>query len=384
MPIVIVGGGPAADGAAIAAREAGYPGGITVVSEEPVHPYQRPPLSKAFLSRKVDPSALSLRPREHYDQSGVTLRIGDPAVEVDADRRQVRLASGGVLPYDRLLLATGAAARRIPGVDSVTYLRGLSDAHELRSHLERADHVTIVGAGFIGAEVAATAAEMGRRVSVYEQLGQPLQRVLGEEVGAFVAGVHREHGVDLRLGVTDLPALPAGTLVAIGSEPRTELALGLGLEVDRGVLVDELGRTSIEGIYAAGDVARFWSPIWSAHIRVEHFQTAGRHGAAVGRAMAGLEQPFAEAPWFWSDQYDLAIQYVGAGLPWERTLVRGGLGRPPFTAVYLAGDTVVGAAGFGDNRTISALKRLIEAGVTLTDTDLEDTSVDLKRLVPRG
>jgi 3-phenylpropionate/trans-cinnamate dioxygenase ferredoxin reductase subunit len=239
----------------------------------------------------------------------------------------------------------------------------------------------IVGAGFIGCEVAAVGRTLGLQVTVYEALEHPLQRVLGPEVGRWLGDVHRRHGVDLRTGVRELPAFEGWVLAAVGTEPRVELAAAAGIACDAGVLVDELGRTDAEDVYAAGDCARFWSPLFDARIRVEHFQTATRHGTAVGRAMAGDEQPFTEAPWFWSDQYDLNLQYVGASLPWDRTVVRGRLGEPPFTVFYLDRGRLRAAAGVNDGRTISQTRRLMEAGVDVAADALADPATDLKRLV---
>jgi len=210
---------------------------------------------------------------------------------------------------------------------------------------------------------------------------RPLLRALGPELGAWLGEVHRARGVDLRTGVRQLPDLPPTALVAVGTEPNVELAAAAGIRCDRGILVDELGRTDAPGVYAAGDCARFWSPLFETRLRVEHYQTAHRHGMAAGRALAGEERPFAEAPWFWSDQYELNLQYVGAGLAWDHTILRGRLGEPPFTAFFMDGDRLVGALGVDDGRTIGHVRRLIEARAQVTADQLGDRSVDLKRLL---
>jgi 3-phenylpropionate/trans-cinnamate dioxygenase ferredoxin reductase component len=383
MTILIIGGGPAGDSAAVAARLSGYRSDIILISDEAEPPYERPPLSKRYLSGGISRETLGLRPPEHYQRYSIQLVRGQRVAEVDVDRHRVRLADGREHSYDKLLIATGSRSRRLNPADHHLYLRTVEDADRLREHLMSHENLMVVGAGFIGCEVAATAVEMGIKVTVYESLDQPLARVLGQETGEYLAKVHRAHGVDLRTRTTHLPTLSKGTLVAIGSEPQTELAEAMGLKVDRGILVDEYGLTSHPDIYAAGDVARFFSPLWGTHVRVEHFQTAARHGAAVGSSMAGSLQAFAEVPWFWSDQFDLKIQYVGAGLSWNRVVVRGTFGVPPFTVGYLNGDMLVGAVGIGDSRTISVLKRLVEARVELSAAALEDTNVDLKRLLAR-
>jgi NADPH-dependent 2,4-dienoyl-CoA reductase/sulfur reductase-like enzyme len=187
----------------------------------------------------------------------------------------------------------------------------------------------------------------------------------------------------MHLSVAELPRLAGPVLVAVGSEPRVELAQSAGLEVDRGVLVDEFGRTSAPGVYAAGDVTRFRSPVFGAHVRVEHFQTAWRQGAAVGRCMAGRMEPFAEAPWFWSDQYELNLQYVGAGLPWDRTVTRGTFGRPPFSVFYFDRGHLLAAAGINDHHTIARTKHLLESRIEITPEQAADTSLDLKRLAAK-
>jgi len=234
----------------------------------------------------------------------------------------------------------------------------------------------IVGAGFIGCEVAAVARQKGCEVRLFEALAQPLLRVLGAEGGGYLADVHRGHGVDLRL---DAQPPPDADLVAVGSMPRTELAERAGLEIDRGIVVDDQGRTSEPGIFAAGDATRFFHPLFETRIRVEHFQTSQRQGFAVGRAMAGQGQPFAEVPWFWSDQYDLNLQYAGAGLPWDETVVRGDLARAPFTVFYLSAGRMIAAAGVNDHHTVARARRLMEAHQEVTRQQLADPMFDLRR-----
>lgn len=310
------------------------------------------------------------------------MRLGEEVAELDAERHLARLSGGGSVEYGRLLLATGARARPLaghPGADLMT-LRDIEDADRLRAALAGDRPLQVVGAGFIGCEVAAAARRLDRAVTVYEAFPQPLLRVLGPELGAWLADVHRDHGVDLHLGVTELPDLTGPVLAAVGSRPNTELAERSGIACDAGVLVDGFGRTDAPGVYAAGDCARFWSPLFEAHVRVEHFQTALRHGEAVGRAMAGQGRPFAEAPWFWSDQYDVSLQYVGAGLPWDSLVVMGRLGTAPFTVCYMGGGRLLAAAAVNDHRRLARLRRLMELRVDVTADQLQDPAVDLKRL----
>lgn len=372
----MVGGGPAAHGAVTALRRAGFQDEVVVVGREQDPPYERPPLSKEYLLGKLERTRIRLPDLE------AELRLGQEVVELDLDRRCVRLADGERLDYGKLLVATGARPRPLTGQPraQLLYLRELPDADRLREALSRDEVLQIVGAGFIGCEVAAVARTLGRGVTVYEAFEQPLLRVVGPQLGAWLAEVHRRHGVDLRTGVRELPELNGTVLAAVGSQPNTELAEAAGIACEAGVLVDELGRTSAPEVYAAGDCARFWSPLFEARVRVEHFQTANHHGAAVGRVMAGDERPFSEVPWFWSDQYDLHIQYVGAGLPWDRTVVRGRLGEPPFTVFYLEGERLRAALGVNDARTVIQARRLLERRLEVGPDRLQDPSVDLKAL----
>jgi 3-phenylpropionate/trans-cinnamate dioxygenase ferredoxin reductase subunit len=361
----------------LALRQAGFDGEIVVVGGEPHPPYERPLLSKRYLLDEVARQRLFLSPLE------AGLRLGAEVAELEPDRHSVRLADGERLRYAALLLATGSRPRRLPGHEDRLHLRDLADADRLRALLDAGAPLEIVGAGFIGCEVAAAARTRGLHVTVHEALEQPLLRVLGPDLGSWLGAVHRARGVDLRTGVRGLPALGPAAVIGVGTEPNVELAAAAGLACERGILVDELGRTDAPDVFAAGDCARFWSPLFEARVRVEHYQTAHRHGAATGRAMAGAGQPFAEAPWFWSDQYDLNLQYVGAALPWGRSVVRGRLGEPPFTVFLLDEDRLVGALGVNDGRTVGQVRRLLEARVEVPAEQLADPAVDLKRLVSR-
>jgi 3-phenylpropionate/trans-cinnamate dioxygenase ferredoxin reductase subunit len=372
--VLVVGAGVAAHGAVAGLRQAGFAGEIVVVGREPHPPYERPYLSKRYLLHEVPRPQLFLPPLD------AVLRLGEEVVELEPDRHAVRLAGGERLQYGALLIATGARPRPLPGLEHGLYLRELDHADRLRAALDAGRPLEIVGAGFIGCEVAAVARLRGLPVTVFEALDHPLHRVLGPDLGAWLGDVHRARGVDLRTGVRDLPPLGPATLVGVGTEPNVELASAAGIRCDRGVVVDELGRTDAPHVYAAGDCARFWSPLFESHVRVEHYQTAHRHGTATGRAMTGEGAPFAEAPWFWSDQYELNLQYVGAGLPWDRSVTRGRLGRPPFTVFFLRGDRLVGALGVDDGRTIGHVRRLLEARAGVAADQLADPAVDLKRL----
>jgi len=322
---------------------------------------------------------LGLRPRQQYRELGVELLLGARVAEIDIERRDIVLESGRRASWDLLCIATGSSARRLAGFDDAIYLRELPDAEHLRTILERREPLRVVGAGFIGCEVAAAARGRGCDVTVFEALAQPMQRVLGAELGGYLAAVHRGHGVDLRLGEAPSPDLERPVVVGVGSAPRTELAVAAGIEVDEGILVDELGRTSVADVYAAGDATRFWSPLFEERIRVEHFQTAQRQGFAVGRVMAGMAAAFAEAPWFWSEQYDLNVQYAGTGLAWDETVTRGTFGKPPFSVFYLRRGSMIAVAGINDHHTVARARRVMEARAAVSRDHLADPAFDLRR-----
>jgi 3-phenylpropionate/trans-cinnamate dioxygenase ferredoxin reductase subunit len=353
-----------------------------LVGAEPVVPYERPHLSKGYLQGTVALDRLPLRPREQYRELQVDLILGETVVNLGLDPRTAVLDGGRAVAWDRLCIATGSDARLLPDVPGALYLRELPQADHLRGVIQPGEQLDIVGAGFIGCEVAAIAAQKGSAVQVYETLEQPLLRVLGADLGAFLGHVHREHGVALALGVESLSDLRGTVLAAVGSEPRVALAEAEGLDIDRGIVVDELGQTSAPDVFAAGDVTRFYSPLYETHIRVEHFQTAQRQGFAVGRAMAGASEPYSEVPWFWSDQYDLNLQYAGAGLPWDETVTRGEMGKPPFTVFYLRGGELAAAAGVNDHHTVARARHGMQARARITRAQLEDPSFDLRRALP--
>jgi 3-phenylpropionate/trans-cinnamate dioxygenase ferredoxin reductase subunit len=379
---LIVGGGPAGDAVWSGLRDGNFDGEIVLVGSEPALPYERPHLSKEYLMGKVSRDGLGLRPLQQYRELGITFMLGERVVDIGYDAHAAVLESGKTVAWDRLCIATGSVARRLPQFSKGLYLRELPDADVLRELIDRGSDLDVIGAGFIGCEVAAVAVQKGCRVRVHEALDQPLLRVLGPELGAYLAGVHRSHGVDMRLGVTTPPALDGPVLVAVGSVPRAELAERAGLAIDRGIEVDEYGRTSMPDVFAAGDATRFFNPLLGARIRVEHFQTAQRQGYMVGVAMAGnMKLPPDEVPWFWSDQYDLNLQYAGAGLPWDEIVVRGTFGEPPFAVFYLQAGTLVAAAGVNQHHSVARARRLMEARIQVARDQLADPTFDLRKLL---
>ncbi len=327
----------------------------------------------------VPPNRFHLRPFQQYRELGVELLLGERVIDIGFERHAVELASGKTVGWDSLCIATGSDARRLPGNEAALYLRELPDAEVLGSFLDSGGELNIIGAGFIGCEVASAAIQKGCRVRMSEALEQPMHRVLGPELGAYLAAEHRSRGVDLQLKVATLPEFEGPVLVGVGAAPRLELAESAGLEIDGGVVVDAYGMTSAPDVYAAGDVTRFSSLLFETAVRVEHFQTAQRQGFAVGRVMAGATEPYDEVPWFWTDQYNLNLQYIGAGLPWTEIAVRGEIGEPPFTVFYLDSGRLVAAAGVNDHHTIARTRRAMEHRAKLTPDQLADPSFDLRR-----
>ncbi len=327
--VVIVGGGLAAARTAEQLRRSEYTGRITIVSDEVHLPYDRPPLSKEVLRKEVDDVAL--KPREWYDEKDITLRLGSAATGVDTTEQTVTLDDGTVLGYDELVIATGLVPRRIPAfpdLDGIRVLRSFDESMALRRHASAARHAVVIGAGFIGCEVAASLRSLGVDVVLVEPQPTPLASVLGERIGELVARLHREEGVDVRLGTgvaevrglghVDTVVLTDGTeltadlvVVGIGSRPATAWLEGSGIEVDNGVICDEAGRTSAPNVWALGDVAS-WRDATGHQARVEHWSNVADQARVVVPALLGQDVPAnVVVPYFWSDQYDVKIQCLG-------------------------------------------------------------------------
>lgn len=326
-PILVIGGGLAAGHAVTGLRDLGHDGPLVVLADEPHPPYERPPLSKALLRGEKSAESTYLQPRDWYAAHEVDLRTGARAVRLDPSAHTVETDDGQSLAYSRLLLATGAQARRLPleptAATEVCYLRTLDDAARLQALLGPGQRLLVVGGGWIGMEVAASARQLGTTVTLVEPAAQPLA-ALGPEVGARFAAAHREQGVDLRTG-TALDRLAEGravltdgsavevdvVLVGVGAIPRDELAREAGIEVDNGVLVDAGLRTSAPDVFAAGDVANALHPLLGERVRVEHWQNAISQGQAAAHALAGEPVSYADLPYFFTDQYHLGMEYFG-------------------------------------------------------------------------
>ncbi|HEX4194887.1 MAG TPA: FAD-dependent oxidoreductase, partial [Stellaceae bacterium] len=341
--VVIVGAGHAGGRAAEALRAAGHAGRITLVGTETHPPYERPPLSKELLAGTIEHAKTYLNPEAFYAEKDIALRLGTTVGAIDRKNQRLDLGNGETIPYDALLLTTGARARKLPlpGGDGkrVFYLRDIDDSLALRAKLTDGVRIAVIGAGFIGLEVAATARKRGAQVTVLELAPQPLARVAAPELGEYLATLHRAKGVDLRTGVkvtaiedtgNELrilldgapPVIADYAAIGIGAQPNVELAHDAGIETRDGIIVDQFGRSSDPAVFAAGDVTRHLNPLLGRHVRLEAWQNAQNQGIAVAKIIAGGEQAFSEVPWFWTDQYETNLQMAGAPDKWDRVIFR--------------------------------------------------------------
>ena len=398
---VIVGAGLAAVKAAQTLREEGFSGEVVMVGAEAHPPYERPPLSKDYLQGKAQRDSVFVQPASWFQEQSITLRQGTSVQGLQLGERQVQLSDGTLLAYDALLLATGSTPRRlnVPGADAtgVHYLRTLDDADALRAGLDTTQHLVIVGGGWIGLEVAAVAREQGVAVTVLEQAELPLVGVLGPEVAQVFADLHRAHGVDLRCGVgvqsfiatdgafagveladgTQLTADRA--VVGVGVTPSIEYARSSGLDIGSGILVDATLRTSGPAVFAAGDIAEAEHPLLERRIRVEHWANALNQGPHAARSMLGGTQPYDRLPYFYTDQYDLGMEYTGYAGPgdYDQVVVRGDTSGLDFMAFWLSGGRVLAGMHVSRWDTIGSVGDLIRSGRRVDPARLADDAVGL-------
>ena len=398
--LAVIGASLAGAKAAETARTAGFTGRIVLIGDEPGAPYERPPLSKAVLRGEKAPAAARVHADGFYSEHDIEL-VHDHAAALDVEARRIRLAGGDTVGFDTAIVATGARPRvlHVPGADlaGVHYLRTLDDSVKLGEAIRAAGRVAVIGAGWIGSEVAASARQMGADVVLVDPAAVPLQRVLGDEVGAVFRELHVDHGVHVRLGVSvvelrgsksvDAVVLDDGgvepadvVVVGVGVTPRTELAEAAGLRVDNGIVVDELLESSVPGIYAAGDVANAWHPHYDRHLRVEHWANALNQGATAGRNAAGAEEAYTRLPYFFSDQYDLGMEYVGYGEAGDRVVVRGDVGTRQFIAFWQRDGVVTAAMNVNVWDVVDDLKAIVQAGRPLDPARLADPDVPLDSL----
>ena len=401
---VVLGAGLAGAKAAETLRAEGFNGRIVVVGEEDEHPYERPPLSKEYLRGESDRQKLFVHDESYYRGHDIELRTATRALTLDPDGHSLTLTSGGhtdELRYDRLLLTTGASPRRleVPGADrrGVFTLRSVADADELAGAIRHASSVVVIGAGWIGTEVAASARQLGRDVAIVAPDRLPMQRVLGDEVGEVYRRLHTDHGVDFHLetnvsallgtDAVEAVALGNGTRIAadvvvvgIGVKPRIEVAAAAGLAVDDGVVVDAHLRTSHPDVFAAGDVASAFHPLLGERIRVEHWANALYQGPAAARNMLDIPTPYERIPYFFSDQFDLGMEYSGHVSTWDRVVFRGDPADGRFLAFWIADGVVV--AGMHANLwdEADAIQRLVRERVCVDPALLADPSTPLDAL----
>ena len=401
---VIVGASLAGASAAEALRENGFSGSITLVGEESHRPYERPPLSKGYLLGKEPAERAYVHGESFYAEHDIELRLATRVTAIDRAAKEVSLGGGDRIGYDKLLLTTGSSVVRLKipgaGLSGVHYLRSLDDSERLKQALESGGQVAIVGGGWIGLEVAAAARQHGASVVLVEPQPAPLYAVLGQELGEFYAQVHRDHGVDVRLGVdvtefngsdavtgislTDGAEVVADSVVVgVGIRPNVELAADAGLLVDDGVVVDEYLRTTDPDIYAAGDVANAHNPQYGRHLRVQHWANAKDQGAAAARNMLGLDEPFAKVPYFFSDQYDVGMEYSGLHRPgeYDDVVYRGDPASHEFCVFWLKAASVIAGMNVNVWDVHSDLRAIIKSGKPIDRDRLADPSTSLADLV---
>jgi 3-phenylpropionate/trans-cinnamate dioxygenase ferredoxin reductase component len=397
---VIVGASLTGATAAATLREEGFDGRIVLVGAETERPYERPPLSKDYLRGESGRDELYVHEQFFYAEHEIELRLGETAVALDAREHAVTLSGDERLAFDRLLLATGAEPRRlnVPGadLDGVHELRSVASSDAIRARLDRGGKVVVVGAGWIGSEAAASARQRGLEVTVIEPASVPLERVLGAEVGAIYRDVHADHGVELLLG-TGVEAFEGDgavervrtssgravdcdfVIVGVGVAPRTQLAEGAGLAVENGVVVDGRLQTSAPDVFAAGDLARHDHRAYGP-LRVEHWDNALHQGPAAARAMLGRDEPYDHVPYFFSDQYDVGMEYSGYAPRWDRVVFRGDPAGREFIAFWLQGDRLLAAMNVNVWDVSDALRDVLAARVAVDDAALADPDVPLDRL----
>ncbi len=398
--IVVLGGGLAAASVVSELRERGYSGKLTLISDETDLPYERPPLSKGFLQGKEEPADFIVHDSTWYSEHGVTLRLGVAGISIEAEQQRVLLADGDSVSYDHLVLATGSRASLgkeapIAGYDlpGVHVLRTLNDAKSLREDITEGTQVAVVGSGWIGMEVAASARQSGARVTVYSPTDVPLSKVFGERFGNYLLELHQRHGVDVRTArvqgieradghmqvYSDAGSSRADVVIlAMGAVPNLELAETAGLDVDGGVVVDQSLRSSNRQILAVGDIAQAFNTHLDRHLRVEHWDNAIRQGKLAAATLTGADESSDWLPYFFTDQFDLGMEYVGHSSPDDTTVIRGDTESGEFIIFWQHGQTVTAAANVNIWDVNDTLRTLV--GRNIDAERLADVQIDLTQL----
>lgn len=401
--VVIVGGGQAGSQAAQSLRKRGYEGAISLICEEAYPPYQRPPLSKAYLKGELDEDRLYFRPASYYDENNIDLRLGARAETIDRGAREVRLSDGAMITYDRLVIATGSRPRTIPlpGADlkGVMTLRGVDDAKALRDAAAGAASAAVIGGGYIGLEAASALRAMGLSVHVFERMPRLLARVTSPIVSDFYRGFHKEKGAEIHcesdithlvgengaltgIALSDGTTVPAQiALIGIGVLPNQELAAEAGLDCEDGVVVNESCQTSDPLIYAAGDCCRRTVAGYPGTVRLESVHNALEQGERIAAHIAGQDVPATDTPWFWSDQYNVKLQTVGLFNDYTDTVIRGDQDAAKFSVFYYKGDALVAIDAINDPATFMAGRQIFKFGAPLSKEDAQNADVALKDIV---
>lgn len=404
--MVIVGASMAGSAAVRALRQQeGFDGKIILIGAEKEPPYDRPPLSKEYLKGDQTRDKLYLLPPDFYKENDIELQLGVRATSLDPQGKKVQLDNGNSIDYDAILLATGGKVRKVnaPGADleGIYYLRTLEDSDAIATEMKQGARCVVIGAGFIGAEVAATARSRGLDVSILEMAPVPMGRALSEDLGNIYADIHREHGVDLRLneaidrfeGDTRVRRV-IGTngsvlecdfvVVGVGIEPDVSIVEGTGIETGNGIMCDEYCQTNAPGVFAAGDVANFFNAFLGERTRLEHWNNALYQGPAAAKNMLGGHEVYIDIPWFWSDQYDINMQLIGHPKGWDKVVFRGSVDERKFTVFYLQGNNLQAALAVNRGGDIRPCKEIIRAHAPVDPQQLQDESVNLRTLMPKA
>ncbi len=403
QPFVIVGANLAGGTAAITLREEGFDGQIVLIGAEPHPPYERPPLSKEYLQGKRPFEDALLKPGSFYADNNIHTLLGVRATRIDPREQVVELEDSERVPYHKVLVTTGARNRRLQvagaELEGIYDLRTVADADRIRGECIRGRRAVLVGMGFIGCEVAASLRHHGVEVTVIEFFKTPLFRVLGEQVGRVFEAFHREQGVQMffeesvtafegkrhvqRVVMSSGRRLECDfVIIVVGVEPVTDIVAGSGVKIENGIVVDEYCQTNVEGIYAAGDVANHFHPVFGRLIRVEHWQNAIHQGRAAARSMLGKQEPYEDVHWFWSDQYDYNVQYAGFHSGWDDLVVRGSLDQRNCVVFYLQEQRIAAAVAFNRGKEVQRVMRLIKERVQVDPAKLRDENIDLRSLMP--
>ena len=397
--MVIIGCGQAGGQAAASLRQEKYEGPITMIGQEPYIPYQRPPLSKQYLSGEQEKEKLSLRQESFYSEKEINLMLETSVLSLDPHKKELQLEKGETVTYDKLLIATGGRPRKLE-VDGHTlkgihYLRNIDDVDAIKTQMSISQNLVIVGGGYIGLEVASVAIKKGLTVSILEMESRILERVTTEEMSAFYHQLHTDEGVNI-LTSTQAKAfkgsetvgsvvcgdheIPADlVIVGIGILPNTEMAEAAGLETNNGLVVDEHCRTSNEHIFAAGDCTNHPNPILNRRLRLESVPNAMEQGRVAASNMLGGSKSYASMPWFWSDQYEHKLQMVGFSKDSDQSIIRGDMASKSFTVFYLKDDSIIAADSVNNPKEFMASKQLV--GKKASIEALADTSIELKTLI---